>query len=255
MIDGGQFDADRADFERLVELERDGVAFAGLRVARELDGLAAVGVEDVIQMLFALQRGSQFRIGGTKIDAVTSDRRKRQNGDVAIEIHDGSRFREIDFQPFAAFRVCFGERDGLHGVLLLDPWTAAGRPARTVVEADLHAVRRRAFDGILDHRKPFRRKGFDIAVREALPDVQNGETAEARLVHGVDIGLDAFFRDVVVEPMPPCLRLGLHGRRGESFIKIIRMDGDGHDGHEQCDEAFQHGCSFWFVMPVDGMLY
>ena len=58
LIDGGQLDADRADFERLVEFKCDGVAFAGLRVARELDGLAAVGVEDVIQMLFALQRGS-----------------------------------------------------------------------------------------------------------------------------------------------------------------------------------------------------
>ena len=191
-IGGGQLDADRAGFEGLVELERDGIAFAGLRVARESDGLAAVAVEDVIQMLFALQRGGQLRIGGTEIDAVAGDGRKRQDGDVMVEIHDGCGLGEIDFQPFAAFRVCFGERDGLHGVLLLDPRAAAGRPARAVVEADLHAVRRRAFDGVLDHLEPLRRKRLDIAVRDALPDVQNRETAEARLVHGVDVGLDAF---------------------------------------------------------------
>jgi len=91
-----------------------------------------------------------------------------------------------------------------------------------------------AFDGVLHHVEPFVRSGFDVAFGDAFRDVKNGEAADARLVHGVNVGLDAFFRDVAVHPMPPSLRLGLVGRRGETVVQIIREKTDAGEKQQEC---------------------
>ncbi len=203
------------------------------------DGPASLGsIPDQISVgIHPVRQVDHFIRGSIGLD------RDRHDGNVPVEsglasriapatIHRGLRLRQDGFDGSAAFDGRPAVHDLLHALLLVDPRPAGRTVSRRIVQADLQSQFLRNLGRIS--------QGFPIGiapVRLLRPgivlhrmvrllhrrgDVENRRSADAGLLHRLQILPDAFLGKVGAHPVPPDIRTVLHGRSSEHPGKVRR---------------------------------
>ena len=114
----------------------------------------------------------------------------------------GSRTRQRDRCLRGARDLRRAGHDVLHGLLWLDPWPAAARPARPGVQGDLKPEPLRLEHGMLEQGPPRLTHEVDRAPGNADVHLHDDHAADAGLAHRFEVSGDALAAQVAVHPEP-----------------------------------------------------
>ena len=168
-------------------------------------------------------------VGG--VDRLGGGAREGEDGEVAVETERvGWCGERTDGEPFAAAHDPLGVDDVLHRIFGLHPRPARGAPAAAVGEGQLDAEALGLLVGEVEQVKPRLATERDVAGGDAVGNIEYLRAADAGAGHGLQVGGDAFLRDVAVHPVPPHVRACGSGRHGEPVKQRVAAKGRCREG-------------------------
>ena len=127
----------------------------------------------------------------------------------------------------------------LHGLLRLDPRSAAAGPAGPGVEGDLQAEPFRLGDNVFEKLPPFGAHEFHRPLRNADIYFHDHHATDAGALHRFEVGREAFAAQVAVHPHPIDPRPGGRRRVGKTTFK--RAPARWQDRHGEAQQGGQQG--------------
>src|ERR1017187_6980725 len=135
----------------------------------------------------------------------------------------------------------------LHGKLRCNPGTAASAPSAIVVHVDLDAKPRGFLENKLKQFPPLGAQEAGGSFRDALVDLHDQDSADADAVHRLEIGGDAFARNIAVRPEPINPWPGRVRRIGEPLAQPViirqRQAGDDSEEYQWNEKPLQHNAT------------
>ena len=158
-----------------------------------------------------------------------------EHRDVLVEAVVLLRARQNAGEPLRARNARFGEHDGFHSVLRLEPRPPGARPSGAVRERHLDSEALRLLVEMEHNVVPLGRGEHDRPRRDEAAHVKDEHAADADLRHRLEVVSDALLRHVAVHDHVIDVRPRRTGRRGKPSLQRLRTEacGNANKRHQQ----------------------